>query len=97
MFLGLRLPVTDAILEIPDKVLKTAAMFFGQDLLPYLGVKGRITGIVPTEQVHLELRRMEEDFKILWEIENTRALFTVMFIGGYLLSLPGKVLFSFSS
>lgn len=48
MFLGLRLPVTDAILEIPDKVLKTAAMFFGQDLLPYLGVKGRITGIVPT-------------------------------------------------
>lgn len=53
MFLGLRLPVTDAILEIPDKVLKTAAMFFGQDLLPYLGVKGRITGIVPTEQVHL--------------------------------------------
>ena len=75
--------IQDTPNQLEDKVLKTAAMFFGQDLLPYLGVKGRITGIVPTEQVHLELRRMEEDFKILWDIENTRALFTVMFIGGY--------------
>ncbi|MCD7990457.1 MAG: hypothetical protein LUK37_01175 [Clostridia bacterium] len=72
------LPTDPHIQDIPnqleDKVLKTAAMFFGQDLLPYLGVKERITGIVPTEQVHLELRRMEEDFNYMMEDGSLRHL-----------------------
>ena len=49
-------------------------MFFGQDLLPYLGVRGRITGLVPTEQIHLELRRMEEDFNYMMEDGSLRHL-----------------------
>lgn len=61
------LDVLDAPSQIEDKVLKTAAMFFGQELLPYLGVKGRMTAIAPTEQVHLDVRRMEEDFNFIME------------------------------
>ena len=28
--------------QLEDKVMKTAAQFFGKDLLPYAGIKGRI-------------------------------------------------------
>ena len=59
--------IQDTPNQLEDKVLKTAAMFFGQDLLPYLGVRGRITSLVPTEQIHLELRRMEEDSNYMME------------------------------
>ena len=59
--------IQDVPNQIEDKVLKTAAMFFGQELLPYLGVKGRMTAIAPTEQVHLDVRRMEEDFNFIME------------------------------
>lgn len=66
--------IQDTPNQLEDKVLKTAAMFFGQDLLPYLGVRGRITGLVPTEQIHLELRRMEEDFNYMMEDGSLRHL-----------------------
>lgn len=36
--------------QLEDRVLKTAAQFFGEDLLPYVGVKGmidRLTGWRP--------------------------------------------------
>ena len=48
--------------QLEDRVMKTAAQYFGEDLLPYLGVKGRIRRIAPTEHIHLEARRLEEDF-----------------------------------
>ena len=66
--------IQDTPNQLEDKVLKTAAMFFGQDLLPYLGVRGRLTGLVPTEQIHLELRRMEEDFNYMMEDGSLRHL-----------------------
>ena len=66
--------IQDTPNQLEDKVLKTAAMFFGQDLLPYLGVRGRITSLVPTEQIHLELRRMEEDFNYMMEDGSLRHL-----------------------
>ena len=53
--------------HLEDQVMKTAAQFFGDDLLPYMKVKGKILGIAPTEQVHLEVKRMEEDFNFLME------------------------------
>ena len=31
--------------QLEDKVMKTAAQFFGEDLLPYAGVKGRIARV----------------------------------------------------
>ena len=60
--------------QLEDKVFKTAAMFFGNDLLPYLGIKGKMTAIAPTEQVHLEARRMEEDFNFKMEDGTLRHL-----------------------
>ena len=49
--------------QLEDKVMKTAAQFFGKDFAsPMRGIKGRIACVAPTEHVHLEMRRLEEDF-----------------------------------
>ena len=56
---------TNGFGQLEDKVMKTAAQFFGEDLLPYAGVKGRIARVAPTEHVHLEMRRLEEDFNFI--------------------------------
>lgn len=48
--------------QLEDKAMKTAAQYFGQDLLPYLGVKGKVRQVAPTEHIHLEARRLEDDF-----------------------------------
>ena len=50
-----------------DLALKTAAQFFGGELLPLLGVKGVIKYIAPTEAVKLESRQMFQDFKYAME------------------------------
>ena len=42
-------------------------MFFGHELLPYLGIKGRMAAVAPTEQIHLDVRRMEENFNFIME------------------------------
>lgn len=54
--------------QLEDKVMKTAAQFFGEDLLPYLGIKEKIRRVAPTEHIHLEARRLEEDFN--FEMKN---------------------------
>ena len=33
----------------------------------YIGVKGKILTVAPTEHVHLEMRRLEEDFNFIME------------------------------
>ena len=48
--------------QLEDKAMKTAAQYFGEDLLPYLGVKGKVLRVAPTEHIHLEARRLEDDF-----------------------------------
>lgn len=53
--------------QLEDKVMKTAAQYFGKDLLPYLGVKGKVLRAAPTEHIHLEARRLEEDFNFVME------------------------------
>ena len=50
-----------------DLALKTAAQFFGGELLPLLGVKGVIKYIAPTEAVKLESRQMFQDFNYAME------------------------------
>lgn len=42
--------------------MKTGAQFFGEELLRWLGVKEPVKGIAPTELVHLETRKMYQDF-----------------------------------
>lgn len=51
--------------QLEDKALKSAAQFFGQDLLPFLGFKGKVLRVAATEHVHLEVRRLEEDFNFI--------------------------------
>ena len=60
--------------QLEDKVMKTAAQFFGEDLLPYAGIKGRIACVAPTEHVHLEMRRLEEDFNFIMKDGSWRHL-----------------------
>ena len=47
---------------LEDLALKTAAQYFGEEFLPYLGIHGSIKYIAPTEDVHLEVRQMYQDF-----------------------------------
>ena len=60
--------------QLEDKVMKTAAQFFGKDLLPYVGIKGRIACVAPTEHVHLEMRKLEEDFNFIMKDGSWRHL-----------------------
>lgn len=64
----------NAVSQVEDRVLKIAAQFFGKDLLPYIVVKGRIGHVAPTEHVHLEMRKMEEDFNFFMEDGSWRHL-----------------------
>lgn len=58
-------------ISIEDLVLKTAAQYFGNVLLPYLGIGGKLKFVAPTEQVVLEARHMYEDFNYATERENS--------------------------
>ena len=42
--------------------MKNAAVFFGSVLLKYLGISQRVSAVMPTELVRLEIRHMYEDF-----------------------------------
>ena len=54
--------------QLEDKALKSATMYFGQELLPYLNVGKKIRRMLPTEQIRLEAVRAAED--ILFEMED---------------------------
>lgn len=54
--------------QLEDKALKTAAQYFGSEILPLWGIPGKVKGIAPTEQIHLEARRFMEDFN--YEMED---------------------------
>ena len=51
-----------------DLALKSAAAYFGAELIHWLGIRERAIRAVPTEMVELETRHMYEDF--LYEMEN---------------------------
>lgn len=51
-----------------DLALKSAATYFGDELIHWLGIRERALRAVPTEMVELETRHMYEDF--LYEMEN---------------------------
>lgn len=54
--------------QIEDEIMKTGALFFGEELLKWLGVKQSVKRIAPTELVHLEARKMYQDFN--YEMKN---------------------------
>lgn len=45
-----------------DLAMKTAAQYFGEELLPLLGIRGEVEYIAPTETVKLETRQFYQDF-----------------------------------
>lgn len=47
---------------LEDRALKEAARLFGEELMPLLGIEGKIRRIAPTEQVYLKLRDYMQDF-----------------------------------
>ena len=55
-------PVPPENLPLEDMILKSAVTYFGEVLLPYLGIDCKITGIAPTELVYLEVKGLIEDF-----------------------------------
>lgn len=55
-------------MQLEDKALKSAAMYFGQELLRYLRIDNRIVRMLPTEQIRLEAVRAAED--ILFEMQD---------------------------
>lgn len=50
-----------------DAVLKMAMQFFADELLPYLGIKGKVISFAPTELVHLELQKLFQDFNFIMD------------------------------
>lgn len=56
-----------SISQHEDAVLKTMMQFFADELLPYLGVRGKVISIAPTESVHLEVKKMFQDFNLVME------------------------------
>lgn len=54
--------------QAEDLALKSAAAFFGEELIGWLGIRKKVLRAVPTELVELEARHMYEDF--LYEMED---------------------------
>ena len=54
--------------QIEDLALKSAAAFFGEEIIHWLGIREKALRAAPTEIVTLEARHMYEDF--LYEMEN---------------------------
>ena len=50
-----------------DASLKISMQFFADELLPYLGIKGKVVAFAPTELVHLELQKLFQDFNLIME------------------------------
>ena len=54
--------------HLEDMAMKTAAQYFGEEMLGFFGIPGKVKRAAPTESVHLEARQMYEDFN--FEMEN---------------------------
>lgn len=50
-----------------DAALKVSMQFFADELLPYLGIEGKVAGFAPTESVQLELHKLYQDFNLIME------------------------------
>ena len=53
--------------QIEDRAMKIAAMYFGQEILKALEIKGKIQGVASTEQIQMDVRGMSEDFNFVME------------------------------
>ncbi len=54
--------------QLEDKVMKAANQYFGEEILPYFGIKQKVRRVAPTEIVYLRAKRLHEDF--VFEMED---------------------------
>ena len=47
--------------------LKVMMQFFADEILPFLGISGKVVSIAPTESIYLELKKQYEDFNLITE------------------------------
>lgn len=50
-----------------DAALKTSMQFFAEELLPYFKIPGKVVGFAPTELVHLDIKKLFQDFNLIME------------------------------
>ena len=50
-----------------DTALKVTAQFFRDEIMPVLNIGGKVVSILPTEDIHLELKKGYEDFNFLMD------------------------------
>lgn len=55
----------DPEIQHEDVGLKTAMRFFADELLPYFGIEGKVVAIGPTELVHLDVKKLFQDFNLI--------------------------------
>ncbi len=55
----------DNISQHEDAALKVTAQFFRDEIMPVLNIEGTVVSILPTEEIHLELKKGFEDFNYL--------------------------------
>ena len=55
------------VFQHEDAALKTAAQFFADELLPFLGIEGKVASSAPTESIVLNLRKFYEDINLIME------------------------------
>ena len=53
------------VVQHEDAVLKIAAQFFAKELLPYLGIDGKVISSAPTESIVLNLKKFYEDINLI--------------------------------
>ena len=53
--------------QIEDSAMKTMVRFFADDMLPYLGIQGKVKMVAPTEEIHMEIKRVYEDMNLIME------------------------------
>lgn len=59
--------IKQRVTQFEDASLKSMMCFFADELLPYLGISGRVASIGTTELIQLEVHKMYEDFNLIME------------------------------
>ena len=54
--------LSDDYTHLEDKAMKSAAQFFGEEMLQWAGIHEKLKQVMPTEIIHLETRALYQDF-----------------------------------
>ena len=57
----------ESVIQHEDAALKTAFLYFSEELLPYFGITKKAVGIAATELVKLDVQKLHEDFNFIME------------------------------